>query len=205
MHGQSDARDRVEQYLLRFRSALRGASKAERSEIVSDIRCHIAERREESALPDEQAIIQTLDALGSPESLAETYRMEGLLNRATAGASPTVLIRATFAWALAGIEGFLALLFLFTGYATALSFLACAGLKPFFPEQVGVWLGPSLFAFGIVFPSPDASRELLGWWIVPVAFALGIGVFVLTTKLGRFFLRRFRHKLGFVRMGALSA
>jgi len=74
-------------------------------------------------------VTKTLDALGSPESLAQTYRAEGLLNRAAAGFSPWLLLRATFSWAMAGIEGFFALLAIFTGYATALSFLACAVLR----------------------------------------------------------------------------
>jgi uncharacterized membrane protein len=111
---QSELDGRVERYLLRFRMALGKTPEAEKNEIVSDIRGHIAERVDESDRPAGDTVTKTLDALGSPESLAQTYRAEGLLNRAAAGFSPWLLLRATFAWAMAGIEGFFALLAVFT-------------------------------------------------------------------------------------------
>ncbi len=193
MHEQSESGDRMERYLLRFRLALGNTPEAEKKEIVSDIRCHIAERVDESDQTAVEALTQTLDALGSPESLAQIYRAEGLLNRAAAGSSPWLLVRATFVWALTGIEGLFALLALFVGYATALSFLACAVLKPIFPDHVGVWVDPPLFTFGVIYSPP--ARELLGYWIIPIALVIGVSLLVLTTRCGRWLIRRFAGKV----------
>jgi uncharacterized protein len=203
MHAQSESNDRVERYLLRFRMALGSTPDSEKNEIVSDIRCHISERIAESGITAEQALGQTLDALGSPESLAQVYRAEGLRNRAAAGFSPWLLLRATFAWAIAGIEGFLALLVVFTGYVSAISFLACAVSKPIFPDLVGMWVDPPLFTFGM-HPGSHTPRELLGYWIIPVSLVAAVSLFVLTTKFGRWLLRRFSGKLKPVHPGKLA-
>jgi hypothetical protein len=195
MHEQSESGDRMERYLLRFRLALGSTPEAEKKEILSDIRCHIAERVAESELPAEEALAQTLDALGTPESLAQTYRAEGLLNRAAAGSSPWLLVRATFVWALTGIEGFFALLALFFGYVTAVSFLACAVLKPIFPDRVGMWVDPPLFTIGIHSPSLHPAHELLGYLIIPLGLVAGSSLLVLTTRCGRWLIRRFARNL----------
>ncbi len=203
MQKQNESDDGVERYLLRFRMALGKTPETEKNEIVSDIRSHIAERVDESDRPAGETVTKTLEALGSPESLAQTYRAEGLRNRAAAGFSPWLLLRATFAWALAGIEGFLALMAVFCGYASALSFLACAVLKPFFPDLVGMWVDPPLFTFGM-HPGLHAPRELLGYWIIPVSLVMGAALFVLTTKFGKWLLRRFAGKLKPARLGNLA-
>ena len=203
MQKQSESDDGVERYLLRFRMALGKTPDTEKNEIISDIRAHITERVDESDRPAGDTVTKTLDALGSPESLAQTYRAEGLRNRAAAGFSPWLLLRATFAWALAGIEGFLALMAVFAGYASALSFLACAVLKPIFPDQIGMWVDPPLFTFGM-HPGLHAPRELLGYWIIPVSLVMGALLFVLTTKFGKWLLRRFAGKLKPMRLGNLA-
>src|ERR1700682_2963036 len=100
MQKQSESDDRVEPYLLRFRMALGKTPEAEKNEIVSDIRGHIAERVDESDRPAGAPVTKPLDALGSPEWLAQAYRAEGLLTRAAAGFSPWLLLLAAFAWAM---------------------------------------------------------------------------------------------------------
>ena len=195
MHGQNETGNPVEGYLLRFRTALGNTPEAEKNEIVSDIRSHIADRVEESGKSTEEAAEEILRALGTPESLAQTYRAEGLLNRATASFSPWLLLRVAFTWAMTGLEGFFVLLLLFAGYAVALSFFACALLKPIFPKHVGMWLDPPLFTFGMHPPSMPAAHELLGWWIIPVSVLLGVAAFLLTTRLSRWWMRRFGAKL----------
>jgi pimeloyl-ACP methyl ester carboxylesterase len=195
MDANSEASNQLEQYLLRLRVALRNVPEGEKKEILSDIRCHIAERVEESERSAEEVTMETLRAFGSPESLAETYRAERLLQRAAANTfNPLLLLRATFRWALVGVEGFFALMALFAGYAISASFLACAVVKPIFPDKVGLWVGPHNFDFGVRFPSPQ-THEILGWWIVPLALSFGLSSWILTTKFGRWLLRRFLPKL----------
>ncbi len=198
MHVQNESGNQAERYLLRLRIALGKTPEEEKNEIVSDIRCHISERIAESGLPEDATVTQILASLGSPESLAETYRAAGLMDRAAAAFNPWLLLRATFVWALSATRGLFALLAVFTGYLTALIFLACAVLKPIFPHHIGMWVDPPVFTFGILQPSPSPAGELLGYWIIPVSIVLAVSTFVFTTRLAKWLVRRFSTRVFFV-------
>lgn len=177
--------DTIERYLSRLGKALQGADPAEREEILSDIRSLIQEHLD-AAERSQAAVDTVLARLGSPEALAEAYRMEGLLARAAHSYAPLLLLKAAFGWALMGIRGFLIAIVLFTGYLMSIGCFAVGILKPFLPAQTGLWLGPGQFFFGFVDPHPGV-REVLGWWAIPVGLILGLLFYVGTTRLARWF------------------
>lgn len=186
----TDTRSQVERYLLRLRTALGRMPDGEKAEILSDIRNHIEERL--SAAPDGQAEMaaETLAALGSPETLAAAFHRERLMARAVASPGPSVLLRATFRWALTGARGVLAFLALVLGYSLGLGFLACAVLKPFFPNHVGLWLDPPAFSVGFFSAADHLKREILGWWMIPLGLVVGTLSMVWTTRLVQWLIRR---------------
>jgi hypothetical protein len=163
---------------------------AEKAEILSDIRNHIEERLSGSSGGQAAIAAETIAALGSPETLAAAYRRERLMARAIASPAPTLLLNATFQWALTGLRGFLAFLALLIGYSLGLGFLACALLKPFFPHHVGLWLDPPAFSLGYFSAAGNLKQELLGWWIIPLGLVTGPLSLVWTTRLVQWLIRR---------------
>jgi hypothetical protein len=74
------------------------------------------------------------------------------------------------------------------GYGTALGFLITVLLKPFMPNQVGLWVGNGNFEFGVPAPKGDV-HEILGTWYIPVAMLLAFGAAVGTTHALRWLMR----------------
>jgi hypothetical protein len=181
--------DQIERYLLRFRLALAGAK--DKEELVSEIRSHIVERLEDTSRPVDQVVEQTLAALGAPEVLAARYHTEGLLQRASTTMSPVLLLRATMRWAMTGILGFCAFFVLFLGYFMAAAFYVSAILKPFFPDNIGFWVGAHGASMGMQ-PAGGGDAELLGMWFAPVALALGCLCIIGTTKFVRWMISKRR-------------
>ncbi len=181
--------DAVERYLLHLKKALRGAAPAEQEEILSDIRSLISEHLE-TADRSATAVEAVLERLGPPEALAEAYRTEGLLAQAAHSTAPSVLVRAALRSAAHGVLGFLTALVVFIGYTLSLGFTVVAIMKPFAPETTGLWVGNGNFFFGsLVGPHAQGTREVLGYWTIPVAGLLALLSFILTTRLARWFFR----------------
>jgi hypothetical protein len=113
---------------------------------------------------------------------------DDLLARAQASRSPVRLLDSLFGWASLSVAGFLVLLTAVAGYFLGIVFILCAALKPFHPHTAGLWLIPAAagdleislrLGFG---SAPAGGRDVLGWWIVPIGWAAGCGMVVLTTR-----------------------
>ncbi len=185
--------DTIDRYLVRFRLALTGVAQGDKEELVSEIRSHIADRLEDTSVPMDEVVNRTLTALGAPEVLAARYQTEGLLQRASYSFSPLLLFRATMRWAMTGIRGFFAFWILFIGYFSAAAFYLIAILKPFMPDRVGLYWGPYTYGLGVRVDGQPPSTELLGWWLPPVALALGCLFIIGTTKFVRWIISK-RHR-----------
>jgi hypothetical protein len=184
--GQAD--ERIETYLKRLESALRGVSPEYKDDILREIRAHIMDSAENSADPS-GAVDRALRLLGTPDELAARYSAECQLQRASRSFSPWLILRTCWQWAKLGIKGTLAFFVAVFGYALALGFTISVFVKPFMPSRFGLWSGPD--GFGITVPEhPERMHELLGNYFVPViavaAFVSAIG----TTQLLRWMMRK---------------
>ncbi len=182
----ADGRARIEDYLLRLRVTLARMPESEKTEILSDIRNHLEERLTSGG---ESALGETITALGAPGTLAASYYRERKLASAAASSAPGALLAATFHWALTGLRGFLVFLVLIVGYSLGLGFIACALLKPFTPETIGLWWNPPSLNLGYQSPASGA-HDLLGWWIIPVGYTVGPLFLIGTTRLIQRIIRR---------------
>jgi hypothetical protein len=181
----------IDSYLSKFRECLPTMSIADREEIVREISVHIRESAEEPNCRVEEI----LHRLGPAENLAAEYAQDRLIQRARMSISPLLILQATLELAKRGMEGFVVFLGVITGYALGWGFLLTALLKPIFPRQTGLWIGPGVFNFGIHEPRyADPVHEVLGWWYIPVAFWLGSFFLWLTTYGIRRFLRRSKQR-----------
>src|ERR1035438_2780593 len=192
----------VNDYLVRLRALLTGMTVSEREDIVEEIRMHIRERSSESQI----SVESVLAGLGPAGELAEQYRTGVLVQRARTSISPVVILRASLRWAATGVEGFLVFVIALIGYATGFCFLLLALMKPFFPRNTGLWIGPDQFAFnfrmGATMTNPASPvHEVLGWWLIPVCLVIGSLSLALTTKLLQFLMGRFHWKVPFTSTG----
>lgn len=77
-------------------------------------------------------------------------------------------------------------------------------MKPILPNQIGLWIGPGVFNFGIheagrygggvglLLATGIPAHDVLGWWYVPVALAIGALFLWVTTKLVQMLIGRMR-------------
>ena len=81
------------------------------------------------------------------------------------------------------------------GYGMGGALVLTAILKPIFPRQIGLWIGPGVFDFGAHEPRySDPVHEVLGHWYIPVALVLAYFFIWLTTCGIRWYLRRSRQR-----------
>jgi uncharacterized membrane protein len=179
----------VDTYLAALRKQLAGLPAEDVEEILRELRGHIAERAggsdsEQNRIPIEQILRQ----LGAPEQIGSLYREDAQVARARASFSPTLIIRTTLRWATRTAVGFGTFLAGVLGYALGVSLTVCAILKPFFPGYIGLWINPHGLVLGAEVPQSH-GHELLGWWIIPYGFAVGIAFILGTTAFLRWMLR----------------
>ena len=189
----------VNDYLAQLRSALSGMTVSEREDIVEEIRMHIRERSSDP----QSSLGAVLAGLGSADELAQQYRTGVLVQRARTSISPVVILRAALRWASTCVEGCMVFVIALFGYAMGIGFLLLALMKPFFPANTGLWVGPDQFNFsfrmGATMTNPNQPvHEVLGWWLIPVCLVLSSLCFACTTKLLQFLMGRFHWRVPFV-------
>jgi hypothetical protein len=179
----------VERYLDRVRAALHGMREADIGEIVLELRGHIAERL---GAGDDAAVV--LRSLGNPAALAREYRTDRVTQHAECTASPIAILHSLLLLRRGSLTGWLVLALAAFGYAWALALGAASIEKILSPHDVGLWYGPPLSMPRLMIdgPGPAGTRELLGWWFVPLGLAAGAVLFFLTRQLGLWRIRRFR-------------
>lgn len=198
MSSHDEAQRKIEEYLSEVRSRLRGLGEQQASEIIAELRSHIAERAAPAGELTVDGVRAALTALGTSEELAREYAADEVLARAEISRSPLRLLDSLFAWATMSVAGFLVLIAAIIGYFVGLVCLLVALLKPFHPATAGLWalrdraadLELSLrMGFGA---APGNGHELLGWWIVPLGIVIGCGLVIFTTRFALWCVRVYR-------------
>ena len=175
------AQSKIKKYLQDLATALRSLPREQASDIVEELRSHIVEKSTSNGPMTPATMDAVLAALGKPENLASLYLTDDLQVRALASRSPLLILRTLFRWASLSFAGFWVLIASLVGYFLSLSMVVCALVRPFHPLTAGLWQIPNpendysislRLGFGAV---PPGSRDLLGWWIVPIGIIGGIG------------------------------
>jgi len=190
------ADEKIDSYLRRVRTGLRGLPDAEVTDILNELRAHIVERLELASGPRDSAVDTVLQSFGRPEQIAALYVAESLVSRAESSRSPWTILRSLFYWSTLSVIGFVVFMICLIGYSFGACFFIAALMKPFHPQGVGLWYrnDPANFSLHVGgFSGPAGQeRELLGWWLVPVGCSLGGGTILLTTHFALWSLRRLR-------------
>jgi uncharacterized membrane protein len=175
---------RIEDYLKALARALSGLPESDRADIVAEIRAHLEHRAGEGKLDE------AIKALGAPQHCARSFLDELKLQSAFTDAGPAKTFGALFALAsrrtLASAGLFVSGIF----YLLALGFGIIAVTEIVAPDSVGLWIDPAhdVFVLGAVDDPGTTTKEILGWWIMPVGAGLSLLALVIGQLLGRLFV-----------------
>ena len=181
---------RVRGYLFVLGRSLRSFLPPEvAADSVREVESHLRERLDQAEpVPDERAAVEAvLGELGPPLRVAQAYSHEMMLEEAVTTGRFVPMLRALWHAATTSVVGFLWAVFIFIGWTMGISFLAVAVIKVISPENVGVFTRNGVFVgagahYGL---SPGIEAHPFGYWVVPVALAVGLGIFVGTQRVSR--------------------
>jgi hypothetical protein len=181
----------VERYLARVRDGLRGLSEREIEDILRELRSHVDERLEAPGA----SLEEVLRALGEPAKLASLYRADQMMERAVCSHSPIEIFHSLYLMGRRMPSSYVMVILAGLGYAWGFVLIGLSIDKLLAPHDVGLSYVPGHWAsFQIMVDGrgPTGSRELLGWWFVPVALAVGVAFLLGTNQVGLWWIRRWR-------------
>ena len=182
---------RRDSYFARVRVALRGLPEREIDDILRELRSHV----DELAGKEGSGVEAALQSLGDPLDLAQTYRSQNQMVRAECSGSPLVILPG-LRQASGGTVGRVTLTALYVlGYFGMGTLWAGALEKLLAPSRGGLWYTPGDFwsTTLVVGGNPPAgARELLGWWVVPIAMLAGWGAKYVSDRTAQWWIRRYR-------------
>jgi uncharacterized membrane protein len=181
---------RVRGYLYVLQRSLRSFLPAEvTADAVREVESHIRERLDQiEAVPDERAAVErVLAELGPPLRVAQAYSHEMTLDEAVTTGRFVPMLRAIWHAATTSVAGFLWGMFVLVGWTVGLAFLVVAFIKVILPNNVGTFWHNGVFygAGAMISPPPGTEAHPFGYWVIPVALALGMGVLVGTQRASR--------------------
>jgi len=182
---------KVESYLAKVRTALGELPSAEVDDILRELRSHADE------LSEQLGVDAALGSLGDPVDLARTYRDEKAMARAECSSSPLVILGGLRSSARSGAGRVLVTALYFFGYANFITMWAAALDKLVAPSKTGLYYTPGdwwLLTWVTDGRAPSGGRELLGWWLVPLAVAGGWAVKYAVDLIAQWWIRRVRRK-----------
>ena len=185
----SDEPTELKTYLRRLGWGLSTLSNSERQEILDETREHILDRMERGAGLD-----SVLAGLGPAEYYARGFLDEAEVVSAMASQRPMtvlgVVLRRVHRSVVAALSIIVvAILVIITGASVVTCFM-----KPYDPQNVGLWIGPSEFLFGRPPHSPN-HHEVLGNGIYPFTVVLVIGTWFLSRLILFWALKRLRPRV----------
>jgi len=172
-------REQIHHYLKDLSKYLSRLDKLSADEVIREIESHILDALEIQEQNGQQSDAQAvLDGFGEPRELANQY-VEHMLK----GTPPPRGFKA-IQTVKKGVTKSLYYSMGFFGFGISL-FLIIIGLsKLFMPDLIGVWSATHGNSVIITFSEHaySNSTEILGYWLIPIAILLGIGIARLTKK-----------------------
>jgi len=133
--------------------------------------------------------LNALEKLGEPDEFLKPIVADKLLLNASQTLSPKSLILGLIFNFYAGIRRAIITLILGIGYLLLIAFALMTILKPFFPENVGLFRKPDgSKIFGIDTDMPGA-QDLLGYWLIPIGLIVTIALYIFVTKFIKKFIK----------------
>jgi hypothetical protein len=150
-------------YLRELRWALSTLPSADRDDIVAETESHLLDRVEGG-----MALASAIAALGPATRYARTFLDQQRAAEALGSGRLRDLVPLLAAGFARSLRSALALVVIVALWSPALVLIATAGVKVVHPEIAGLWRSPTFFFLGTI-DDPSTGRELLGFWIFPLA------------------------------------
>ena len=182
---------RLDSYFARVRVALRGLPEREIDDILRELRSHV----DELTGGEQSGVEAALRSLGDPLDLAETYRSQNQMVRAECSGSPLVILPGLRQASRSTVGRVTVTALYVLGYFGLGTLWAGALEKLLAPARGGLWYVPGdLWSLTLVVGGnpPANARELLGWWVVPIAVLVGWGVKYASDRAAQWWIRRYR-------------
>lgn len=145
----TDMQQTVDNYIVRLRSAMRGASTDVVSEVEREIRAHIDDALAARPAPTPAELSSVLERLGSPEEYGRDLALYMMVDRGYRHWSLPHMLRSTVFWAVSTVAGAVVVLTFGILYALALAAATAAALAVLAPALGGPpWAAPLLAQFG---------------------------------------------------------
>jgi hypothetical protein len=174
--------DLIHNYFKSLTKYLARLEKTDAEEVIREIESHIYDAMELQEQEGEQSSAQSiLDGFGEPRELANRY-VEHILK----GTPPPSGFRAIQSVKKGMTKSLYYSMGLF-GFGIAFGLIIVGLAKFFMPDLVGVWSAAEGNSVIITFSEHtyQNSKELLGYWFIPIAITLGLGVARLTKRVLR--------------------
>jgi hypothetical protein len=184
---------RVESYLDRVRTALRGLPERQIDDIMRELRAHAIE------LAEGKGIEVAFASLGDPVDLAKAYQAESQIIRGECSSSSLRILLGLRHAGRTRAGRFLATVLYVSGYANVVALWTAAADKIIFPSRTGLWYVPGdwkSLALRTNGSSPPGAHDLLGWWLIPAAMLAGWILRYLIDSVAQWWLRRYRQSEG---------
>ncbi|MFC3194698.1 hypothetical protein ACFODZ_10655 [Marinicella sediminis] len=172
-------RTHIRNYLSSLNKYLSRLDKADAGEVIKEIESHIldaVDAREAAGQPVD--IKQILSGFGPPRDLASQY-----VDHILTGTPPPKGFNAIKKITRGVTKGLWFSMAVF-GYLIAAMLGVLGLIKLFFPQDIGLWTAAQGNTVVITFTDANfpMSREVLGWWLVPLALIGCTLVLLLTRK-----------------------
>jgi len=156
---------------------------ADVAELRGDLEAHVVDSMATASGGSERERLDAaLSRLGRPIDYLRPLLADELIERGTQTYSPITIARGLAHSVMAGSRRAVLGLTFGLGYLLLAIFTAMALLKPLWGEHVGVFrYADGTISAGIIAQS-NGSRELLGWWSIPIALLLAALLYVALTK-----------------------
>ena len=178
------------------RSLQRTLPRAVARDAVREIEAYITTRVEATdAAGDERVALERILAeLGTPLRVAQAYSADKNLDDAVETGRVFAIMRSIANAAFATVFGFIAAIFLFTGYVSGIAFVVIGLAKPIFPDNVGFWRvnGPVSIPTSLGFQWSTTETPAGGNWVIVIGLGVGLTLLALTHWGARAFLRWYR-------------
>lgn len=191
MNASTGTEPKIESYIARVRVALRGLPDREIDDILRELRSHVDELTGKEGTGVEAA----LQSLGDPLDLAQTYRSENQMVLAQCSGSPLIILQGLRHASRDTLGRVTATALYVLGYFSMGTLWAGALEKLLAPSRGGLWYTPGDFwSITLVVGGnpPAGARELLGWWVVPIALLAGVGVKYASDRIAQWWIGRYR-------------
>lgn len=160
-------------YMHRSQKMLKILSDKDREDCLLEINSYIYEYMQEHKAADEMDnLLNILQRLGAPEETLKEVIAAKKTSQAIKTFNPMHLVQAL----LLNIRNGFIYILLFLLFILILCFPALIVGKLIYPDQIGLYVGPGTFLFGIA--NDPNTHEVLGNWFIPVAILITVVLYL---------------------------